>query len=94
MFTPADLVEIRDRSINILNSYPVRCRLEGMTRDLDESEKRVMAMYEASMVVGLKKVNPDAIRREWFPKFHTAVNETVEGESAVYNADARGAVRK
>ena len=85
MFTLQDLTMLRDRAIRLFGDYSGRCRLPGMTRDLTEDERRMMAFYEAS-AIHLSQFDAGPVNIiDFLPAPYTAVNEVVEDGVAVYN---------
>ena len=78
-FDYRDLELIRSDTIARFNAIPTRCRLTGMTRDLDENEKRIIAYISASLVhlnrLGITK--PEDLEG-LFPEVFTEVQEVIE----------------
>jgi hypothetical protein len=94
MLTIKDLQEIEGRATQLYTNSQSRCRLEGMNRDLNAAEIRVLAFYEASITqanskLGEKRLN-DGELREIFNTVYQKVQETVEGEEMTFNLKAQG----
>lgn len=89
MFTLIDLNEVRERAGKNFTQLSPRTRLEGMTVDLHESDLRILALYEAALVVANRKLGEnrlnDAELAAVFPKTHQASQEPIEGENVSYN---------
>lgn len=76
--TQNDLHMIRDKSISYFVSYSPRCRLEGMTVDLNDEEKRQLAYFESCVLVlsQLGCVDLEKLK-EVFPPPFTRVQEAL-----------------
>ena len=78
----ADLVTIRDKAIQRFVGYPYRARLDGMTRDLDDDDKRALAFFEASVELmnNLGWLRPD-FNMEDAPHVYTEVQEVISDQT-------------
>lgn len=76
--THSDLHLIKDKAINYFISYNPRCRLEGMTNDLTDEEKRNLAYLESCIMLlnQLGVVDMEKLK-EVFPTPFTRVQNTV-----------------
>lgn len=81
--TQHDLLMIKDKAIRYFISYSPRCRLEGMTTDLNDEEKRQLAYLESCVMLlnQLGCVDMEKFQAA-FPPTYTRIQETVwsEGE--------------
>lgn len=85
-FMYATVQELRDQTIRRYNTYPLRCRLQGMTRDLDHHDLRIMAGFEAVVEVlnrlgVLDRAKLDAI----IPKPFTVTHEVNDEQTCGHN---------
>jgi hypothetical protein len=76
--TQNDLSLIKDKAISYFVSYSPRCRLEGMTVDLTDEEKRNMAYLESCIMLlnQMGCIDMDKVKAAFPPPF-TRVQETV-----------------
>lgn len=92
-FNATDLEEVRDRAVTRFRDYPTRGRLSGMRFDLDDSQKRTLAMFEASIEVLNRMGLLDRSKLERAaPRIWTVVQEVIEDES--YSVSIRGAATR
>lgn len=92
-FGQLDLEEIRDRAVRRFADYPTRGRLFGMTRDLDDGEKRTLAMFEASIEVlnRMGLLDREKLQRS-APQIWTASQEVLD--EGIYSYSVRGAASR
>lgn len=76
--TQKDLHMIKDKAISYFISYSPRCRLEGMTTDLTDEEKRNMAYLESCVMLlnQLGCVDMEKFKAAFPPPF-TRIQEVV-----------------
>ena len=79
--TQQHLQLLKDKAISYFISYSPRCRLEGMTTDLNDEEKRAMAYLESAVLIlnQLGCLDVEKFKKA-FPAPYTRVQETVWGE--------------
>jgi hypothetical protein len=88
MLTLKDLTLIRDRAISSLVKVPARCRLTGMTVDLTDQEKHILAFYESAVSTVFEKLGIDPTKEQLdalLSTVFTATQESVFGEDVSYN---------
>lgn len=93
-FTYGELNTLRDKAIAHFVKIPGRCRLDGMNIDLDDSDKRAVAFFEASIEFLNRMGVLDAKRlAEVQPMLHEVIHEVLEEGIVSHNADKRGTIR-
>lgn len=88
--TAQDLLMVSDHARRTYISFPTRLRLDGMTRDMTDQERRELADLEASVIVlnGLGALRPEVIK-EVMPAPYTHVQEIIEEGLYATSADAK-----
>jgi hypothetical protein len=90
-FTYEELVAFRDKAIMHFVKIPGRCRLDGMHIDLDDSDRRAIAFFEASIEL-LNRMGVLNAKRldEVAPILHEMVHEVLDEGIVRFDANARG----
>ena len=80
------LNEYRESVMRFFISYPVRCRLPKMKRDLNADETRAMAYYDASISImnRMGALDPKKLATV-LPAPYTEVQEVIEDQAVRYD---------
>jgi hypothetical protein len=80
------LNEYRDSAIGYFISYPQRCRLPKMTRDLNTDETRQLAFYDAAIAILNRMGALDVSKLATvMPFVYTEVQEVIEDQAVRYD---------
>jgi hypothetical protein len=81
-FKYPDICAIRDAAIRKFVSYPTRARIDGMIVDLDDSDRRALAFFEASIEVANRLGLIDSTKLDAvMPRIYTEIQEVIDEQT-------------